>query len=579
MQQKNGFIKREILPYFIPYKNMIYIGCISILGSTALSLWLPLFIQKIINDVSNVKAIQIIIVLLIVFSSLLLESLSTYVFAISGQKVVRDIRNKAWTNVLLLKSEEFDHKHSGEFSSRIMNDSAAIISFLSSDLPGVIIGMVTILASIAIMFYLDFVMTSVFLCLTPLIIFTIKPISNRILLLSEKMQTLLADINSFFTEIISQNKLVKSHNAEQFEQERGTAKIEEMYLFGRHVSVVQAILNPLMGSIITILVISVIGVGTYRTSVGYIAPGTLVAFILYFFQIIQPIQSIGSFFIESEAVKGTTGELLNLTKMSGEKLYDGDEILVADNLTFKDICFSYNKLDIVLDDFNCLIEKGKKTAIVGESGAGKTTIFSLLEKFYYPQKGIILIGNRDIRDISLTSWRRMFGYVSQDNVVISGTLKENIMYGLNREVLEEELMSVIKDANLEDFVNQLPEKLDYFIGERGNLLSGGQKQRIVIARALLRNPQYLLLDEATANLDSDSERIVQVALHNLLEGRTAIIIAHRLSSILNADKIVVLQKGKVSGEGTHVELYNSCAYYKKIVNQQFPELLVEKEVK
>jgi len=238
-------------------------------------------------------------------------------------------------------------------------------------------------------------------------------------------------------------------------------------------------------------------------------------------------------------------------------------------IIFDNVSFSYNNSDVILEDFSCVIEKGKKTAIVGESGSGKTTVISLIERFYYPQKGKILIGEKNINEISLTEWRKLFGYVSQDNAIITGTLKDNILYGITREVSEEELMSVIKAVNLEEFVSSIPEKFEYYIGEQGRLLSGGQKQRIAIARALLRNPQYILLDEATANLDSESERIVQDALDNLLNGRTAIVIAHRLSSVINADKIIVLQKGKVIGEGVHEDLYRNCDYYRMIVDQQF----------
>ena len=572
MKQRNTSVIKELFPYFKPYKHLIAIGCITVLISTALSLWLPLIVQEIINNLLNIRAVQIARILTVVFASLILESISKYALSVSGHRIVRDIRTVTWAKVLRFKIEEFDNAHSGEFASRIINDSSIIIGFVSGELPGVVVGAITVLGSVAFMFCLDYVLALVFICLTPLIIFTIKPISNRVLYMTENVQALLADINSFFTEILSQNKLIKAYNAEQFEQKRGVSKIEGVYNFGIYAAKIQAILNPVMGAIITILVISVIGIGTYRTSMGYITPGALVAFILYFFQIIEPVQTIGSFIMEKEAVKGTTKELLRINRIEGEKLNTGDNASVGGDLIFDKVSFAYNGSDIVLEDFSCVIEKGKKTAIVGESGSGKTTILSLIERFYNPQKGKILIGNRDINDISLKEWRKLFGYVSQDNEIITGTFKENILYGIDREVPEEELMSVIKAVNLDEFVNHIPEKLDYFIGERGRLLSGGQKQRIAIARALLRDPQYILLDEATANLDSESERIVQEALDKLMKGRTAVIVAHRLSSVINADKIIVLQKGKVIGEGLHEDLYKNCDYYRTIVDRQFGKI-------
>jgi len=296
---------------------------------------------------------------------------------------------------------------------------------------------------------------------------------------------------------------------------------------------------------------------------------------LYFFQIIQPIQSIGTFILEKEAVKGSTVALIQLLKTQGEELNAGQSKFVTDSIVFNNVSFSYNNDDYIIDGVDCVFERGKKTAIVGQSGAGKTTIFSLLERFYIPQKGQILVGNENISNISLSSWRMAFGYVLQDNVVITGTIKENILYGLYREVAVDELNIVLDSSNLRDFVEQQHEGIDYFVGERGCLLSGGQKQRIVIARALLRNPEYLLLDEATANLDSDSEKIVQDALDNLLRDRTSIIIAHRLSSVLSADKIIVLQNGTIAAQGSHNELYSNSAYYRNIVNQQFPDFSQE----
>jgi len=569
VEHKSKSVIKSLLPYFGPYKYWFIIGSISLLLSTVLSLWLPLIVQDIINNMLSMRTIQIIKTLAVVLASLILETISKYVFSVSGHRMVRDIRRRTWDNVLKFKVEEFDNTHSGELSSRIISDSSIITSFVSRELPGMIIGVITILCSIVIMFFLDHVLTLVFICLTPLIIFTIKPISNRVLYLTEKIQELLADMNGFFTEILSQNRLIKAYNAEQFEANRGFTKIEGMCKFGIYAAKIQAVLDPIMGAIITILVISVIGIGTYRTSRGYITPGSLVAFILYFFQIIEPVQSIGSFIMEKEAVKGTTKELLRISSIVGEELSLGENNLICDNIIFDNVSFSYNNSDVILEDFSCVIEKGKKTAIVGESGSGKTTVISLIERFYYPQKGKILIGEKNINEISLTEWRKLFGYVSQDNAIITGTLKDNILYGITREVSEEELMSVIKAVNLEEFVSSIPEKFEYYIGEQGRLLSGGQKQRIAIARALLRNPQYILLDEATANLDSESERIVQDALDNLLNGRTAIVIAHRLSSVINADKIIVLQKGKVIGEGVHEDLYRNCDYYRMIVDQQF----------
>jgi ATP-binding cassette subfamily B protein AbcA/BmrA len=214
------------------------------------------------------------------------------------------------------------------------------------------------------------------------------------------------------------------------------------------------------------------------------------------------------------------------------------------------------------------VKPGQTVAIVGPSGAGKTTIFSLIERFYQPTNGAIKLGNTDIREFPLFEWRQQIGYVSQESPIMSGTIRENICYGLNRTVSEEEVRKAAQLANVDEFIEQMQDGYETEVGERGIKLSGGQRQRIAIARALLRNPKILLLDEATSNLDSNSEQKVQNALLHLMKNRTTFVIAHRLSTIINADLIIVLENGKITGQGTHNELLQSHPLYQKLVSRQ-----------
>lgn len=566
---KDKTIVRKILPYFFRYKFQIAGGFILLLLSAILSLVLPLMVESVVNDIANVTLPFFGLLATVIVLSMICESVSTYLFAVTTQKVARDIRVKAWTHVLTMKVIDLQKRHSGEISSRIISDVGLIIGFFSNELPATIVGLISICIALILMFSIDMVITIILICLTPLIIFTIKPISNKVYQLSEEMQAITADVNSFFTETIAQNKLIKAYGAEHHEYDRGLSHINRILGFGKKYAKIQAMLSPIMGGIITILVIAVVGIGAYRVHSGFLSGGALVAFALYIYQIIQPIQTIGSFLIEREAVNGSAKELFNIIEIEGEDLAKGENIPLNGNIKFKNVSFYYNKDQSILDDVNFCADYGKKTAIVGESGAGKTTIFSLIDRFYEVQSGEILIDGHNVNELSLSQLRKSIGYVSQDNIIISGTILENITYGCSREVTTQEIQEVIKAANLKEYIDSLPDGPNTIVGERGNFLSGGQKQRVAIARALLQNPKYLLLDEATANLDTDSEKAVATALENLLHGRTSIIISHHLSSIIKADKILVLRAGRIVGEGTHKELLQNNEYYQHIVTQQY----------
>ena len=568
-------ILKNILKYFKPYKKILFAGYVIAFLATLLNLILPLYIQNVADNIAKLNIRKGSIILGIIICGLLLESMSTYIFSKIGQKVVHDIRDIAWNKVLTLKVKDHDSTKSGELSSRIINDSVILINFVSVEIPSLISGGITIVGAISIMFTLDIVMTGAFLGLAPLIIFTVIPISNKIYEISENQQLVYAEANGYFTEIISQIRMIKAYSGEKFERQRGKEKITELYNYGLKNAKIQAVLSPLMGAIIMVLLLAIAGIGLYRVNTDIISSGVLVAFALYFFEATQPIQTIGSFLIEVQAIKGATKELVYLLEAETEEFSDLEIQMKSEDIVFDNVNFGYHSEDPVLKDVSFRAEKGRKTAIVGESGSGKTTIFSLLERFYLPDSGRIMIGTCNVNDAPITSWRKQFGYVSQNNSLISGTIRENLLYGVTRDVKESELIQVAKMADIYTFIEALPEKFETEVGERGEFLSGGEKQRIAIARALLQDAPYLLLDEATANLDSESETQVQNALDRLLEGRTALIIAHRLSTVMNADKIIVLENGKISGVGTHEQLFKNNPFYKKLVIQQFPATKVE----
>jgi ATP-binding cassette subfamily B protein AbcA/BmrA len=318
-----------------------------------------------------------------------------------------------------------------------------------------------------------------------------------------------------------------------------------------------------------LLVVAVIGYGGMRVSSGALTAGDMVAFILYLFQIVIPVGQLMQFFTQLQKAMGATERIAATLSHPEEDYASGREVTdIREPITVDHVTFAYPGGEPVLRDVHFTIIPGKVTALVGPSGSGKTTLFALLERYYRPQKGTIRLGDDPIDSFSLKSWRRQIGYVSQESPLIAGTIRENICFGTDRDISDEELRHAARMAYADTFIEALPNQYDTEVGERGMKLSGGQRQRIAIARALLRNPNILMLDEATSNLDSQAEIVVQQAFKNLMRGRTTIVIAHRLSTVIDADQIVFIEKGVVTGIGTHEQLFRTHPMYREFAIQQ-----------
>ncbi len=267
--------------------------------------------------------------------------------------------------------------------------------------------------------------------------------------------------------------------------------------------------------------------------------------------------------------KGATERIIDILNVPLENGQNGIELEITnESIVFDDVSFSYDKDHPVIQNVSFEAHSGEMVAFAGPSGGGKSTIFALIERYYEPSEGKIRIGHTSIHDLSLESWRRQIGYVSQESAMLAGTIRENLCYGLDQVISDEQLWQVAKMAYADEFIRSFPNGLDTEVGERGVKLSGGQRQRIAIARAFLRNPKILLMDEATASLDSESESVVQEALSRLMKGRTTFVIAHRLSTIVDADKIIFIEKGKITGMGKHEELTQNHEIYKNYADQQ-----------
>lgn len=553
-----------------PSKLMLIIALFMSLGTTGVGFLVPLLTKKLIDGFSmkSLNHLDIMILLIAFIVQSVAKGLSIYLLNRVGHNVVANLRDILWKKLLQLPIYYYDSHESGETLSRVTNDTSIVKQLITEHLANFLTGIISIIGSIIILLFLDWKMTLLILITLPFSMFILRLLGRKMFTVSKEMQDETAQFTSILSQILPEIRLVKASNAEILEYQRGKNKIENLFQYGLYEAKIQALIFPLNSLISMILLVTVIGYGGIKVSSGVLTAGDLIAFILYLIQIIMPMAQLSGFFTQLQKTLGATERITEILKHEEEKLYTGKQIKdINQPIHIKHVDFSYQK-EKVLFDMNFTIEPGKVTAIVGPSGGGKTTMFSLFERYYQPINGYITLGDISINEFSLNSWRSHIGYVAQENALISGTIRDNICYGIDKSVSNEELERVAKMAYANEFINEFPDKFNTKVGERGIKLSGGQRQRIAIARGLLRNPNILMLDEATSNLDSKSEIYVQKALDNLMKGRTTLVIAHRLSTIINADKILFVEKGCITGSGTHKELFQKHSMYREYATQQ-----------
>lgn len=399
----------------------------------------------------------------------------------------------------------------------------------------------------------------------------IRPFSSRMYNIARENQEKNAQLTSLITQTLSEIRLVKSSNAEERERYCVEETIKKLKELGIRSGKVQAIMSPFLSLISLLMIVSIVGYGGIRVAIGALTAGNLVAFILYVFQIITPMVQLFSTVTQINVIKGASERILDTLNETEENVWDGEKIQSEKfEIKFDNVHFSYEGEREQIKGVSFTVPKNSFTAIVGPSGAGKTTLFSLIERYYEPQQGKILLNGEMAKEYSINEWRKQIGYVPQDTPIIDGTMKENLLYGVDQEVSEKRFEQVIEITCLSEFVKTLPDKYNTYVGERGIRLSGGQKQRIGIARAILRNPRLLLLDESTSNMDSVLEKKIQKAFTNIMKDRSTIVIAHRLSTIRQADQIIFLDEGKITGIGTHEQLYKNHKLYQEYIKAQFP---------
>ncbi len=528
-----------------PSKTLLALALSLNLVTTLSGLVIPLLTKHVVDNFSlaNLNAVQMAGIGLAFIAQAVTAGISTYLLSRIGQQIVSNLRHRLWQKLLKLPVSYYDEHQTGETISRMTNDTGVLKGLITEHSANFFTGIISIVGSLVMLFYLDWKMTLLLLIALPLASAVLVPLGRQMYKISKGLQDETADFTSVLTRVLSEIRLVKASNAETREFENGSSGILKLLRYGIREGKVQAGIAPVMSFVMMLMFVLIIGYGGLRVSSGALTAGALVAFLLYLFQIVLPTTQITQFFTQFQKAKGATERIIETLEAEEESVL-GLPLERADlPIVLEGVSFAYKGGEAVLKQVTFTAEPGKVTAIVGPSGSGKTTLFSLLERFYSPTGGTIKLGEVPIDRYALPSWRSRIGYVSQESPLVEGTIRENISYGLDREVTPEELDRAAQMAYADEFIGQLPGGYETEVGERGLKLSGGQRQRIAIARALLRDPQILMLDEATSSLDSKSEIVVQQALHNLMRGRTTLVIAHRLSTVIDADRIVFCREG------------------------------------
>ena len=555
-----------------PYGLIIAAVIITSLGSLS-GLLVPLFTGRLVDkfSVSSINWGMIAIFGSIFLVNALLSGIGLYLLSKIGEKIIYAIRSLLWEHIIQLKMPFFDKNESGQLMSRLTDDTKVINEFISQKLPNLLPSVLTLIGSLVMLFIMDWKLTLLTFITIPVFILIIVPLGRVMQKISTNTQSEIANFSGLLGRVLTEMRLVKVSNTERLELDNAHTNLKKIYRLGLKQAKISAVVQPISGVVMLLTIAIILGFGALEIGTGAITPGTLIAMIFYVIQLSMPLINLSTLVTDYKKAVGASSRIYEIMQEPiepTEALSESKDVTIIDGeLVFEHVDFKYD-VKKILEDVSFSIPQGEVSAFVGPSGSGKSTIFNLIERMYDIERGDIKYGNQSIFDIPLSKWRTKIGYVMQSNSMMSGTIRDNILYGINRKVDDEELIEYAKLANCHDFIMQFDEGYDTMVGERGLKLSGGQRQRMDIARSFVKNPDILLLDEATANLDSESELKIQEALETLMEGRTTVVIAHRLSTIKKAGQIVFIDKGEVTGKGTHHELMASHDKYRHFVTSQ-----------
>ena len=571
----------KIFRFVIPYKWTFILGMVFLLLSNLTTLSFPLLIGEMTKVIEGKSKFQINEVTLFFFAILIIQSILSffriYTFAQVSEKAMRDVRQTLYAKIITLPIFHFEKRRVGELMSRITSDITQLQDVLSITLAEFFRQIFTLVGGVALITYLSWKLTLFMLATFPLLVISAIVFGKFIRKISKKAQDELANTNIIVEETFQSIQAVKAFTNEKYEVNRYTQSLNKVVnealkaatLRGGFVSF---IIFALFGGIV-----GVVWYGAQLVAQGDLILADLLTFIFYTAFIGGSVGGLGDIYAQLQKTIGASDRILEILGDPSEVDIHANETIAQvkfGTIDIQDIHFSYPSRPSVeiLKGINFNIEPGQKVAIVGTSGTGKSTLAQLMMRFYEPNQGIIKMGEHQIQDMSVGEWRKMVALVPQEVLLFGGSIRENIAYG-KPGASEEEIQQAAELAYAKDFIESFPEKWDTLVGERGVKLSGGQRQRIAIARAILKDPKFLILDEATSALDSESEKWVQSALEELMKNRTSLIIAHRLSTIRSADKIIVMESGKIIEMGSHENLMaKKQGVYQKMVKLQTENL-------
>lgn len=473
-----------------PKKALFALGLFLSLLTSGASLIVPQLTKGLI-DTSKLAKIDktMLIVLVLAFAAqLAFGAIGSFLLRYVGESAVKTLREKLWSHLLQMPVGYYDDHKSGESSSRLVNDTTVIKDLVATQFPNFITGAIQLVGSMIILFIMDWKMAAMMFLAVPIMALIMMPIGRIMSRLGRQLQSATADFNAEASEKLSEIRLIKASNGETFEKNSGRSFIDKIFSLGIKDAKVEAVLQPIITTVMLGLFVGILGYGAVRVQAGTLTSGQLVAFLLYLFNIMMPAASFAMFFSQVQKAMGATERIEQILKTELEPIERGKEVDVAGKtIKAENLSFHYVADRPILKNVSFEAKPNTVIAFAGPSGGGKSTIFALLERFYQPTEGAIQIGEETIDDLSLANWRSQIGYVSQDSAVFAGSIRENLQYGLDRTLTEEELWHGLELAYADQFVRDFPEQLETELGERGVKLSGGQKQRIAIARAFLRD--------------------------------------------------------------------------------------------
>ncbi|MBM7268178.1 ABC transporter ATP-binding protein/permease [Streptococcus sp. 2018037] len=539
-------------------KTMFSFGIVLSALGVGMGLFLPQFIGQLLDQtyLSNLLTRPALLAGFILFfvSVYTVQALSNYFIGRSGSKALKQLQQFIYESLLTTSVRDLDQYQSGDLASRLTNDMSVVLNFITVILPNFLMNGLMVIGSIYFLWTISPWLTGLSLLLLPLLSMVMIPMNQRLEGYYSAYQEGLGQVSSRISHKFTTIRLMKAFQGEKHEQREMGKSFQKLSQTFERMIRLSAVQHTLVSSLMTGFIILVLLVAGIEVTKGVMTMATLTTFVLYMMQLIEPVTDIASSLNELTEFRAVSKRLVELLELYKEEQVDTEKVIENTGIQLKNLHFSYRE-EPVLNGLSVDIPAGSHVAIVGPSGAGKSTIFALLMKYYQDYQGEIRIGQQCLSDISTKEMRRLISFIPQDNTLFHGTIRENLLYGKNESVSEERIAHILKELGLSHLVAELEDGLDTRISENGTGLSEGQKQRFSIARALLLEHPIYLLDEATASLDTVTERVISKAIDRLTAGKTRLTIAHRLHKVREADAILVLDKnGQVADYGPHQQL-------------------------